>query len=184
MKKLLIIAAVLAAMALVFVGCGGDDDSGETPPPGPTGPKTVVLGDFDWEGGQPDNQKGWSSDGTDGKETGLAIEDLLGAKYLVLELNAAPTGGFQMAYQFEADSWGWHQAQILSNNGEPIEGFGATITESDGKAIFKIELSEAFHENDLWTLSQTSTKAKILISYYTGGIAGLGLQKAYLEMPE
>jgi hypothetical protein len=181
MKKLLIIAAVLAAMSLAFVACGGDDDP-EKPPVGPTGPKTIQLGDFNWINN--DNQKGWRSNGTDTIETDLAIEDLVAAKYLVLELNAAPAGGFQVVWQGNGTpGWAWNQVDVLAGDGTPIDGAGATVTPSAGGAILKVEFSVTFAEKD-YEGFKASTQAKILIAYYTGGIDGLGITKAYLEMAE
>jgi hypothetical protein len=176
-KGLILVLAILTVFA--FVSC--DSDSG-TKEEEKEGPKTVPLGDFDWVNN--DNQKGWRSNGTDSTETDLAYEDVVAAKYLVLELNAAPAGGFQIVWQGNGTpGWGWNQQDILAGDGTPIDGNGGTITESGGKVIFKIEFSAAFAEKD-YAGFLASTQVKILIAYYTGGIAGLGIQKAYLEMAE
>jgi hypothetical protein len=180
MKKLLIIAAVLAAMSLAFVACGGDDDSGETPP---KGPRTVDLGTtFTAENNA--SQKGWGTNGTDNKETDLDIADLIAAKYLVLEMPAAPSGGFQLIWQGNAVAWtDWNQQNsVLLDDGTPDPEKGASVTVDGGKAILKIELSKGFVKYD--TEFKLCTQAKFFIAYYSPNVDALGITKAYLEMAE
>jgi hypothetical protein len=142
--------------------------------------KKVDLGEFTWNNN--DDQKGWKSNGMDTEVTDLAIEDLVNAEYLILELNAKPAGGFQIVWQGNGTpGWAWNQEAVLDGSGRPLEGMGAFVEETDSGAILGIKFSDAFAEKD-YPGFKASTQAKILIAYYTGGIAGLGIQKAYLGL--
>jgi hypothetical protein len=132
----------------------------------------VLLGDFTVENSA--TQKGWCTNGMDSKETSLSIEDLLAAKYLVLELSAAPTGGMQIIWQGDGKSSSdWNQTNsVLGNNGEDSDMatvVGTTLT---------IELSKAFKDYD--TVFQLCTQAKFFVGYYSTNVADLGITSAYL----
>jgi hypothetical protein len=142
--------------------------------------KSVDLGDFTVSNN--DNQKGWATIGMDGVTEGLTVEELVNAEYLILELNAAPAGGFQIVWQGDGTpGWAWNQQDILSSNGRPIEDRGAFIQENGSGTILGVKLSDAFADKD-YEGFKACTQAKIYIAYYTGGLAGLGLQKAYLAL--
>jgi post-segregation antitoxin (ccd killing protein) len=140
--------------------------------------KTLDLGYFTVENNP--TQKGWCTDGVDGISTSLIIDDLSDAKFLVLELNTKPTGGFDMIWQGTGNDWSWDQQDgILSNEGEPNAQLGATILEVAGKVILKIELSKALKNYNL--LASSAFNAKFYIAYYSPDIEGLGITRAYLE---
>ncbi|MDR0293872.1 MAG: hypothetical protein LBH95_06955 [Oscillospiraceae bacterium] len=146
--KRTLIAAVLIAAALAV----------------PALAATFTLGAFTAENS--DTQKGWASNGTDDKETNLSIETLTGAKTLVLELSAAPTGGMQIIWQGDGDSWTWNQTDgVLPDTG----------TE---KTTLRIDLASTLKNYDKF---KASTKAKIFIGYYSNNIADLGITRAYLD---
>jgi hypothetical protein len=188
-KKIMpILLAVILIFSLAMTSCGKNDDKGnnngnenpnenpgenpgENPSPGES--KIIELGDFTAINN--DNQKGWGSNGTDDKETTLDIEDLKAAKFLVLELSKKPTGGLQVIWQGDGNSWDWAQNDgILSDTGSPSASKGATLS---GDNELKIELSKALKD---YSKLAASTKAKIFVAYYTGGVAGLGVTRAYL----
>jgi hypothetical protein len=151
---------------------GGGDGGGEV-----TGPKTIDLGDYTID--QDAQTKGWLTDGTDNKESDLAVEDLVAAKYLVLELGKAPVGSLQVIWQGDSDNWGWNQTNgVLSNNGIPDAEKGVTLSKD---FVLKIELSKTLVKYDDFV---NCIKAKLIIAYYSTGIADLGITKAYLEMAE
>jgi hypothetical protein len=147
----------------------------EPPPPEAKPSYPFDLGDYTWDNGA--SQKGWRSDGNDGNATDLPVELLIGASKLVLELDHAPTGGFQFVWSNAAE--GWKQVNgVLSDNGVPDPDKGASIIEKDDGVIFSIELSKVIGTD--YEVFKASTTAKILIAYYTPDLTGLGLQKAYL----
>jgi hypothetical protein len=151
----------------------GSGDGIEPPPPPPPPPpdaERVDLGDFTWDNGA--SQKGWKSNGTDSEETDLEINELVTAKYLVLELSAPPSGGLQIVWQGSL-SWSWNQENILTDSGEAIPEKGTSI---EGNTL-KIELSLALKDYDKF---QGSEQAKVLIAYYSPDIDGLGIEEAYL----
>jgi uncharacterized protein YjdB len=147
-----------------------------------SGSKTINLGYFTID--NHDSQKGWCTDGTDGISTSLNIDDLIAAKFLVLELTAKPTGGLDMIWQGDVwqggVDWTWNQQDgILSNTGEPDTQLGAAIMQGAGKVILRIELSKALKNYNAFILN---TKAKIFIAYYSPDIDALGITRAYLEL--
>jgi hypothetical protein len=157
----------------IFAKEGSGEDVPEPPPPPPPPPpdaERVDLGDFTWVNN--DTQKGWRSNGTDSTETDLQINELVTAKYLVLELSAPPAGGFQIVWQGTGD-WGWNSNSILTDSGEAIPDKGTSI---EGNTL-KIELSLALVKYEQF---QGSTQAKILLAYYSPDIDGLGIEEAYL----
>jgi len=189
LKKIwLVLLAVVLVFGLAMSSCGKNDDKGNENPngnengnenpgenPSPGESKIVELG-IEFTAVNNDNQKGWGSNGTDDKETTLDIEDLKAAKFLVLELSKKPTGGLQLIWQGDKnDNWSWTQNDgILSDTGSPSAAKGATLS---GDNVLKIELSKALKDYSKLT---ACTKAKIFIAYYTGGVAGLGITRAYL----
>jgi len=137
-------------------------------------PKTVELGDFNVSNGG--TQKGWHSSNMSDESilSTVDIADFIAAKYLVLELNAVPTGGMQIIWQGDSDDYGWNQEDILSNLGAADASKGTSF---EGTTL-KIELSKALKNYSVYI---TNTKVKILIAYYSPDIAGLGVTKAYLS---
>jgi uncharacterized protein YxeA len=178
MKKIMpVLLAMVLVLGLVMLGCGKNDDGNENGNENPgdnntSDTRTVELGDF--TASNNDNQKGWGSNGTDDKETNLAIEDLKAAKYLVLELSKAPSGGLQVIWQGDGNAWDWAQNdEILSDTGSPNAAKGASLSGN----VLKIELSKALKD---YSKLAASTKAKIFIAYYSPDAAGLGITRAYL----
>jgi hypothetical protein len=173
-----VLLTVVLIFSIVTLGCGKNDDKGNNngneggnEPPGET--RQVELGAFTVS---TDNagQKGWATDGTDGISTTLKIEDLIAAKYLVLELSKAPSGGLQMIWQGDGNAWDWAQNDgVLGDAGSPNASKGASLSGN----VLKIELSKALKD---YSKLAASTKAKLFIAYYTPDIAGLGITKAYL----
>jgi uncharacterized protein YjdB len=142
------------------------------------GANTINLGNFTVENN--DVQKGWCTNGTDEITTSLSINDLIAAKFLVLELSKVPNAFMQIIWQGDGDSWAWNQRDgILSNNGEPNAELGVTITQSAGKVILRIELSKAFIN---YYALLICSKVKFFLSYYSPDIEGLGITRAYLEL--
>jgi len=121
-------------------------------------------------------QEGWCSNGTDNKTTDLDIADLIKAKYLVLEMPKAPTGGMQFIWQGTGNNWGWGQQDgILTDTGGANPEKGSSFS-NDGKTL-KIELSKAAKDYDKFIVS---TQTKFFIAYYSSNVADLGITKAYL----
>ena len=152
-------------------GAGADSEKKATPSAEEQEPEKVILGDFTVSNG--DTQKGWCTNGVDDTETDLEIEDLVDAKYLVLELGNAVTGGMQLVFQGDGDGWAWNQFDILGDTGDPITG----VEVSEDKKTITIEFSVVFEG---WEDFTSGEKAKIIIGYYSTNIASLDLQEAYL----
>jgi hypothetical protein len=124
-------------------------------------------------------QSGWCTDGTDDKDTPLLAKTLVAAKYVVLELDHAPTGGLQFIWQGNGDGWTWNeQGGVLTNTGGATDM--ATVTEGDdGIFTLKIDLSKAVKNYEGFL---ASTQVKFFIAYYSPNVAALGITKAYLEL--
>jgi len=149
---------------------------------GGTGPGPItypiVLGDFNNINNE--TQKGWLTNGVDGKDSTLTAEAMTGAKYLVLELSKAPTGGFQIIWQGDGDGWAWDQTDnVLANDGSPDPSKGSAITVKDGVTSLVIELSKAVKNYDKFLESE---QIKLFIAYYSNNITDLGVTKAYLSL--
>lgn len=121
------------------------------------------LGDF--TAINSDTQKGWCTNGVDNITTALTIEQLTSAKTLILELSKAPTGGLQIIWQGDGDSWTWNQTDGVI----PDAGSDQTKIEIDLASTLKNY--EAF---------KASTQVKVFLGYYSDNIDGLGVTKAYL----
>jgi hypothetical protein len=119
------------------------------------------------------NQKGWCSNGTDNVTTNLTVNDFVDAKYLVLELNAAPAGGLHIVWQSDIDDWDWNQTEILNANGIPYADKGTIL---DGNIII-IELSKVLKNYSKFV--KTRWNVKLLLGYFSPDIAGLGVRGAY-----
>ncbi|MDR1687426.1 MAG: LPXTG cell wall anchor domain-containing protein [Clostridiales bacterium] len=113
-----------------------------------------------------DTQAGWASNGTDNMTTDLTIEQLTSAKYLILELGAAPMGGMQFIWQGDGDGWAWNQTDGVI----PDEGTGETTIVIDLAATAKN-----------YSAFQSSTQAKIFLGYYSNTVADLQITRAYLS---
>jgi len=168
-----VLLAIVLVLGFTVLGCGGNGN-GKDPGDG-TGqgePKTVELGNFTVSIN--DTQKGWASNGTDSLTTTLDIADLKAAKYLVLELSGAPTGGLKMIWLGDANSWSWTDTDgVLGDTGTPDASKGATLSDN----VLKIELSKALKD---YNKLAASTQVKLFIEYSSPDIAGLGITKAYL----
>jgi len=149
----------------------------------------IRLGAFSASNG--DTQKGWLTVGVDNNTTStLTAEQLTGAKYIILDLSALPTGGMQFVWQGDAVSFSdWNQTVILENNGAAIDGITFVPTAGQladwgiapGTAkLLAIDLSGAAKDYDNFKLC---TKVKTFICYYSSNIADLGLLRAYLFTP-
>nr|AGS51647.1 glycoside hydrolase family 5 [uncultured bacterium contig00026] len=176
MKKYSWVAVILLVFPLAFFGCGGNggDDDDDDITDGE--PRIVELGDFTWiNNDNPDKQKGWRSNGTDNTTTDLDIADLKAAKYLVLELSSAPTGGLQIVWQGNYNSnWDWNQTDGILASGVPDATKGAALSED---FVLTIELSLALTN---YSQLASCTQAKFLLGYFSPDIAGLGITSAYL----
>ena len=180
-KIMLVLLAVVLVFGLVMLGCSKNDDGNESgnenngnENPGDNTDETNIfeLGDFTVS--LDSNKKGWATDGTDDKETTLKIEDLIAAKFLVLELSKTPTGSMDIIWQGDNNSnWNWTQTDGILNGGSPSAAKGATLSNNE----LKIELKKAL---DNYSKLSSCTKVKLFIAYYTPDIAGLGITKAYL----
>lgn len=110
-------------------------------------------------------QKGWCTDGTDDIATDLTMEQLAAAESLVLEFAEAPSGGMQFIWQGDGDGWGWNQTdQVIPDGG---------ISDT----TFTIDLAKTAKNYDAL---KSSTKAKIILGYYSDGFDDLKITKAYL----
>ena len=138
-----------------------------------SGISKVNLGEF--TAVNSDTQKGWLTNGTDGKTSDLTAESLTSAKFLVLECTTLPAGGVQVIWQGNGDGWTWNQNAITSDKGEPDAEKGTLV---DGNK-FKIELSKAFLKYDLFV---ASSQIKFFLAYYSPNPDALGITKAYLEL--
>jgi len=111
-----------------------------------------------------DTQQGWATDGVDDVASSLTADDFHAAKYLVLELGAAPTGGLQFIWQGDGDGWAWTQTDgVVGNDG------------TDQTTIV-IELATTAKNYDKFLASE---QIKIFLGYYSPDIAGLKIEKAY-----
>jgi LPXTG-motif cell wall-anchored protein len=113
-----------------------------------------------------DTQAGWASNGTDNMTTDLTIEQLTSAKYLILELGAAPIGGMQFIWQGDGDGWAWNQTDGVI----PNEGTSETTIVIDLAATAKN-----------YSAFQSSTQAKVFLGYYSNTVADLQITRAYLS---
>lgn len=119
--------------------------------------------------------QGWTTDGTDGKETPYAYEDFQKAVTLVLELaepvatkpNDDGEGGgepidIQIVWQGNGDDWVWRETRDVLI---PL-----------GETVIEFSLPSVLINYDAWTVS---TQMKLLIGV-NGGIGELGITRAYL----
>jgi len=141
------------------------------------GETLVTLGtDYNYFGGQPENQAGWATDNHKEatKKLGLRLEDFQTAKYLVLTLKEGGlNGGISLIWggygenkaeeSLGLSNPGWMSQQIVSNGGDPDASKGAVLTGN----VLKIELSKALNGYDAYT-SSVLTELKLLIAYYQG----------------
>jgi len=188
MKKFSLIVTLMIALTVIFISCGAD----YAPPPPPPEEETftdVQLGtDYNYFGGQAENQAGWATDGHNEatKKLGLKLEDFQAAKYLVLELKSGGIqGGISIIWggygenkaeeSLGLSNAGWMSQQIVANDGTPDPAKGAVLS---GNKL-KIELPKALIRYDGFT-SPVITEVKIVIAYYQG-IANL-IDKAYLQI--
>jgi len=190
MKKFSLIVTLMIALTVIFISCGADYAPAPPPPP-PEGETftDVQLGtDYNYFGGQAENQAGWATDGHNEatKKLGLKLEDFQTAKYLVLELKSGGIqGGISIIWggygenkaeeSLGLSNAGWMSQQIVSNGGEPDASKGAVLS---GNKL-TIELPKALIRYDGFT-SPVITEVKIVIAYYQG-IANL-IDKAYLQI--
>jgi hypothetical protein len=176
MKKALVLLAVLCltlALSCASSGGGGLAEPERTVMALP-GDISGNLGDFTVTN-QP-TQRGWLTDGTDGKEVPLQIETVIAAKFLVLQLGSKPIGGLQVIWQGDGNGWGWAQMDgVLANDGTPNADKGAVLSADN---VLRIELSKAFVNYDL---IKESTQFKMFLGYYSDNIADLGITKADFE---
>jgi hypothetical protein len=179
MKKIWpVLLTVVLIFSLVTLGCGKNDDkennNGGNPDDNNTTDETNTfeLGEFTIS--VDGNKKGWATNGTDDLTTTLTIENLIAAKYLVLELSKDPTGSMDIIWQGDNNSnWNWTQTDNILNAGSPSASKGASLSNK----TLKIELAKALGSYSKLT---DCTRAKLFIAYYTPDIAGLGVTKAYL----
>jgi hypothetical protein len=181
MKKYAWIVALLLALTFTFIGCGADPIP---PDPNEETFTDIDLVEFNWLGGQPENQKGFATDDQDGitKKMGYKLEDFQKAKYLVLELKEGGIKG-GLFIQFGIDTAtgsalglsnpGWNETRVAEDDGSPVP----VKTKLDGNTL-KIALPQlvrydAFSSSDVKFL-------KIVVSYYQG-VDNL-VEKAYLQI--
>ena len=111
-----------------------------------------------------DSQKGWLTDGVDGKESDFTADDFHNAKYLVLEYdNAVPD---QFIWQGDGNSWGWAQTD--------------GVTDVDGGAVegrIVIDIAATALNYDGWL---ASSQMKIFLAYYNPDWDAMGITRAYL----
>jgi len=111
--------------------------------------------------------KGWLTDGYNYKTANLKIEALWGAKYLVLELGAKPTGEtIYLVWQGDADGYAWNQSDIKI----------ADVLVGDTTIVFELS-KDLRNYRDL----SESAVARIIVGYYDPDWDALGITKAYLS---
>jgi hypothetical protein len=131
------------------------------------GPYMILaeMGDFNVENNA--TQRGWGGGGVDDIETVVPMEAFINAKYLVLELSAAPTGGLQVIWQGDGDNWGWNETSgVIPNTGT-------------SETTIVIELADTLKNYEAYL---TNTMVKIFLGYYSPDIAGLGVTRAFLAV--
>jgi hypothetical protein len=176
MKKALVVLAVLClTMALSCASSGGSSlslpDQQRAAGPGEIGGR---LGDFTTTN-QP-TQRGWCTNGTDGKEVDLTMDEILAAKFLVLQLSKKPVGGLQMIWQGDGNNWAWDQMDgVLSDAGGPNSSKGATLSDD---LVLRIELSKALKN---YNKVADCTQFKMYLGYYSTSVQSLGIITADLE---
>ena len=140
-------------------------------------PKKVDLGDFE-DTNEDGTQGRWYSNGQDNKVTTLTIEDLIAAKYLVIEFTTVPSGTLQLIWQGDGkEPSDWNQEDITTNMGKELPAKGTSF---DGNKL-TIELSKALKGYDDFV---KSTQAKIILGYYSTTLDDLGIKEAYLLIYE
>jgi len=133
------------------------------------GDKTVPLGYFTWTNAE--TQRGWYSNGADGKDTDLDWDDVTFARYLVLETkNKSAVNNFgEIQIVFSGSIvGGWKEVVKTSN---------LTYTRGTDTVWLVFELRD-FKDNYLKFVR--GTPGKFLIAYYTPDLSGFSLQEVYL----
>jgi hypothetical protein len=194
-KNFVLIAALVAALAVVCIGCpyptngGGESPSGGSSSTTPITPPVVtppvvepeedaffVLDALDGEW--------WYSNSCDDKVTSLDIETLMGAKFLVLKVISVAGqngwGGIQLAVQYESDGWGWHNSPICGDWTQPkaSDGEWDIAYASEDTFYLVVELSKLAGWNDF--ASSSSTKGKIKINSWPAQLKALPAVNGYL----
>lgn len=130
--------------------------------------KTVSLGYYTWDNAP--TQRGWRANGNDGNTTDLEWDDVIFARYLVLETKGTGTNNFgEIALTISGNlAGGWTEAAKSAN-----------LTYARGTDTVWLVF-------DLFTLGNNymkfvrGTAGKFLLAYYTPNISGLAIQNAYL----
>jgi hypothetical protein len=177
MKKALVVLAVLClTMALSCASSGGGSALSEPERQVVALPGDISgnLGDFTTTN-QP-SQRGWLTNGTDGKEVSLEIETVIAAKFLVLQLGSKPIGGLQLIWQGDGDGWSWNQNDgVLADDGTPNAAKGAVLSADN---VLRIDLSKGFVKFDK---IKDCTSFKMFLGYYSDDVSSLGITKADFE---
>jgi hypothetical protein len=112
-----------------------------------------------------DNQAGWLTNGVDGVESSLEMEDLVNATQLIVELANEPADTFQFVIFGGGNNWSWAQTEDAAS----VSGTTLTfnVTEMTG-----------------WADTMTGENAKMILGYWgEGGWSALGIQSARLVVP-
>jgi len=182
MKKVwLILLAVVLVFGLAMLGCG-QHSAPEEEEEGDEGvlDKTIPL-NLKFDKIESATTKGWVSNGVDNITTKYEFADFKDAKYLVLELSKKPEKDIGIIWNADVD-WKWNQNDDVFKDGVPNAAKGAKIREeADGKCVVQFELAKAMiNRNKL----PKCTKIILYVSTFntTGGVDGLGITEAYLEI--
>jgi hypothetical protein len=177
MKKALVVLVVLSLTMALSCASSGGGSSLEIPEKRALdlpGDISGNLGDFTVTNNP--TQKGWCTEGTDGKDVPLQVEDVIAAKFLVLQLGSKPTGSLQVIWQGDGNGWGWTQNDgVLADDGTPNAAKGAVLSADN---VLRIELSKAFVNYDQ---IKDCTQFKMYLGYYSDDISSLGITKADFE---
>jgi hypothetical protein len=184
MKKLLIIAAVLAAMAFVFAACGEADDGGETPPPPPANWRDLGAFNLNIDGENPilseSNQRAWAVNGHNGTiVSNLTMEEIEAANYLVIETKGSASrdgfGGVHIV--LNSSGTGWNGVDdVLWNDG--WIGFPNTASETVYIVVTLADLNGWADFINNTTIDGTRDNGYIGVAYWP--FANLGFQKGYI----
>jgi hypothetical protein len=174
MKKALLVLVTLCVVTVLSCGSGG------TPKAAPEPRRPVLPGIIsgnlgDYTAINQATQKGWGTNGVDNVATDLEPADFINAKFLVLKLKSKPTGGLQVIWQGDGNSWTWEQQDnVLTSSGAPNAIRGATLSDDN---VLTIELSKALKN---YGRMARCTKIKLYLGYYSKNIDDLGVIQADL----
>jgi uncharacterized repeat protein (TIGR02543 family) len=103
------------------------------------------------------------------------METLINAQYLKLVLEKKPTGGMQIIWQGDGNSWGWDSTDIITGAFVIAPDKGAAWDDETKTLTIDLTLALKNYEKLI-----DCTKAKFFIAYYSSNVDDLGILTADL----